>query len=73
MSALHNLATIAACSLTAPRLRGEVDARNASGEGDSPRAEIVENSPHPDPLPGNRAFTPVFDGLCGEREREAAL
>ena len=24
---------------------------------------------HPNPLPGERASTPVFDGLCGEREQ----
>jgi hypothetical protein len=28
-------------------------------------------APHPDPLPDIRAFTPVFDGLCGEREQTA--
>ncbi len=26
-------------------------------------------APHPNPLPSKRAFTPVFDGLCGERGR----
>jgi hypothetical protein len=25
------------------------------------------------PLPGIRAFTPVFDGLCGEREITAVV
>jgi peptide/nickel transport system ATP-binding protein len=48
----------AALSSTSPRLRGEVDARRASGEGDSPRAESVESPPHPDPLPAS-----------GEREK----
>ena len=58
-------------SSTSPRLRGEVDARSASGEGDSPRVELVERAPHPaspsgfagaspDPLPvknGEREMT----------------
>src|SRR5690349_6850081 len=35
-------------ALTSPRLRGEVDARSASGEGDSPRTESIESPPHPD-------------------------
>src|SRR5713226_3727472 len=35
------------CTFTSPRLRGEVDARSASGEGDSRRTEFVENPPHP--------------------------
>jgi Protein of unknown function (DUF3306) len=38
---------------TSPRLRGEVDARSASGEGDPPGAEAVERAPHPDPLPAS--------------------
>jgi PAS domain S-box-containing protein len=39
--------------VTSPRLRGEVDARSASGEGDSQHAETVERAPHPDPLPAS--------------------
>src|SRR5207302_173775 len=39
---------------TSPRLRGEVGlstrARNP-GEGDSPRTELLESPPHPDPYP----------------------
>src|SRR5438270_12365646 len=35
--------------LTSPRLRGEVDARSASGEGDSPGLALAERAPHPDP------------------------
>jgi hypothetical protein len=31
----------------------------------------LETPLHPDLLPGERAFTPVFDGLCGEKERTA--
>src|SRR6185436_3222440 len=48
----------AASSVTSPRLRGEVDARSASGEG----VQAIESPvpPHPDPLPAS-----------GEREREA--
>jgi DNA helicase-2/ATP-dependent DNA helicase PcrA len=45
-------------SFTSPRLRGEVDARSASGEGDSPLAAFAERAPHPDPLPAS-----------GEREK----
>jgi DNA helicase-2/ATP-dependent DNA helicase PcrA len=48
-------------SSTSPRLRGEVGARSAPGEGDSPSTELVEGAPHPDPLP-------VKDG---EREQSA--
>src|SRR6266581_4300501 len=36
---------------TSPRLRGEVDARSAAGEGDSPRGALADKAPHPDPLP----------------------
>jgi peptide/nickel transport system ATP-binding protein len=48
-----------AAALTSPRLRGEVDARSASGEGDSPRVALAEGAPHPDPLPA----------MGGEREK----
>jgi DNA helicase-2/ATP-dependent DNA helicase PcrA len=41
-------------SLTSPRSRGEVDARSASGEGDSPRTPVsTESPPHPKPLPAS--------------------
>jgi peptide/nickel transport system ATP-binding protein len=53
----------AAFSSTSPRVRGEVDARSAAGEGGSPRAQLVEAAPHPNPLP-------VKDG---ERERKPLL
>ncbi|HXF90124.1 MAG TPA: UvrD-helicase domain-containing protein [Xanthobacteraceae bacterium] len=43
---------------TSPRLRGEVDARSASGEGASRQPELLEPAPHPDPLPAG-----------GEREK----
>jgi hypothetical protein len=48
-------------SFTSPRLRGEVDARSASVEGDSPYIVLVEAPPYPDPLPAS-----------GEREHTAA-
>ena len=38
-------------AVTSPRLRGEVDARSASGEGGSPRSQSAESPPHPDTLP----------------------
>jgi DNA helicase-2/ATP-dependent DNA helicase PcrA len=37
--------------LTSPRLRGEVELRSNSAEGEPPRAESAESAPHPDPLP----------------------
>jgi DNA helicase-2/ATP-dependent DNA helicase PcrA len=48
-------------SFTSPRLRGEVDARSASGEGDSPQTALAESPPHPDPFPAS-----------GEREKAHA-
>jgi DNA helicase II / ATP-dependent DNA helicase PcrA len=43
-------------SLTSPRLRGEVDARSASGEGGSTSSsEFAVSAPHPDPLPASGA------------------
>jgi DNA helicase-2/ATP-dependent DNA helicase PcrA len=45
--------------ITSPRVRGEVDARSASGEGPFPQPERLETPPHPDPLPAS-----------GEREKE---
>jgi peptide/nickel transport system ATP-binding protein len=48
-------------ALASPRVRGEVDARSAAGEGDSPHAVLAETAPHPDPLPAS-----------GERERGEA-
>ncbi|OKO74974.1 UvrD-helicase domain-containing protein [Bradyrhizobium sp. NAS96.2] len=49
------LADVIPGDLTSPRLRGEVDAHSASGEGDSPHTELVETPPHPDPLPASGA------------------
>ena len=47
-------------SSTSPRLRGEVDGRSASGEGDSPQTSLLENPLHPNLLPAS-----------GEREKNA--
>ena len=33
---------------------------------------LLKVVPHPNLLPSKRAFTPVFDGLCGEKERSGA-
>jgi peptide/nickel transport system ATP-binding protein len=52
----------AAATSTSPRLRGEVGAQSAPGEGDSPPAVLAETAPHPNPLPAKG----------GEREKEAA-
>jgi DNA helicase-2/ATP-dependent DNA helicase PcrA len=41
--------------LTSPRLRGEVGAQSAPGEGLCPPAELAERGPHPDPLPASGA------------------
>src|SRR6516225_9946272 len=40
-------------SVTSPRVRGEVDARSASGEGPTP-TESSQAAPHPHPLSGSR-------------------
>jgi DNA helicase II / ATP-dependent DNA helicase PcrA len=60
---LRLLAQAPASSSTSPRLRGEVGEprSGAPGEGESPQTELVERTPHPDPLP-------VKDG---EREKSA--
>src|SRR5215471_10876464 len=50
-------------SSASPRMRGEVDLRSKSGEGDSPQAELLETAPHPSPDP-----LPVKDG---EREKSS--
>ena len=57
----------AALSSTSPRLRGEVGAPSAPGEGDSPSAVLAERAPHPGPLSASSARrAPVKDG---EREQ----
>jgi excinuclease ABC subunit A len=53
------VAELADAPSTSPRLRGEVDARSASGEGDPGRLRDMESAPHPNPLPVKN----------GERER----
>jgi peptide/nickel transport system ATP-binding protein len=60
-----------------PRARGEVDARSAAGEGDSPRVALAEAAPHPDPLPvkdGEREKTPLLlvEKLVKEYPRQGA-
>ncbi|MDO9295362.1 ABC transporter ATP-binding protein [Bradyrhizobium sp.] len=51
--------------LTSPRSRGEVDARSAAGEGDSPGTALAGTPPHPDPLPasGEREKRPGGDDI----------
>jgi peptide/nickel transport system ATP-binding protein len=56
--------------LTSPRLRGEVDAQSASGEGvaeQTPSSALAAVPPHPDPLPasGEREKKPGGDGSSG--------
>jgi HemY protein len=65
-----------ATDATSPRLRGEVDARSASGEGQTPRAEPSQQAPHPHPLPvdgererARQADEAKFRPPSGERER----
>ncbi|MEH2494698.1 peptide/nickel transport system ATP-binding protein [Bradyrhizobium sp. AZCC 1678] len=60
-----------------PRARGEVDARSAAGEGDSPRTALSEAAPHPDPLPaksGEREEVPLLlvEKLVKEYPRQGA-
>ncbi|WP_028350353.1 ATP-dependent helicase [Bradyrhizobium murdochi] len=63
------LSAIIPGDLTSPRLRGEVGAQSAPGEGDSPQTELVETAPHPNPLRASSArLDPVKDG---EREKSA--
>jgi HemY protein len=66
-----------AADSTSPRLRGEVDARSASGEG-PPQAEPSEQAPHPHPLPASgererapRADEPEFRPPSAEEEQRA--
>jgi DNA helicase-2/ATP-dependent DNA helicase PcrA len=49
------LDSIVAAIFTSPRLRGEVDARSAAGEGDSPRNALAESPTHANPLPASGA------------------
>jgi ATP-dependent DNA helicase UvrD/PcrA len=58
-------------SVTSPRLRGEVDARSAPGEGDSRNIAQAESAPHPDPLPASgarerteSAARPALKNIC---------
>ncbi|MGM4990531.1 dipeptide ABC transporter ATP-binding protein [Tardiphaga sp. 841_E9_N1_2] len=60
--------------LTSPRLRGEVDARSASGEGEPASESLIP--PHPDPLPasGEREQKPLLtvENLVKEYARQGA-
>jgi peptide/nickel transport system ATP-binding protein len=60
----------AAPALTSPRLRGEVGAQSAPGEGDSPPAALADAAPHPDAL---RASSARLDPSGGERETPLLL
>jgi DNA helicase II / ATP-dependent DNA helicase PcrA len=57
---------VGAAPLTSPRLRGEVGAQSAPGEGDSTPDELLENPPHPNPLPvnGEREQAPLKNICC---------
>ena len=64
-------------SSTSPRLRGEVDAQSAAGEGDYPRVALAETAPHPKPLPakgGEREYQPLLlvEKLVKEYPRQGA-
>jgi peptide/nickel transport system ATP-binding protein len=59
-----------ALSSTSPRLRGEVGARSAPGEGDSPPATLADAAPHPDPL---RESSARLGPAGGEMEKEPLL
>jgi DNA helicase-2/ATP-dependent DNA helicase PcrA len=48
---LRLLSQAPSSSSTSLRVRGEVELRSNSDEGDSPQTELVEAAPHPDPLP----------------------
>jgi peptide/nickel transport system ATP-binding protein len=54
--------------LTSPRLRGEVDAQRASGEGAHRNAQTVVMPPHPDPLM-SKSDSSDFDQSISDRTR----
>ncbi|SEH74596.1 ABC transporter ATP-binding protein [Tardiphaga sp. OK245] len=60
--------------LTSPRLRGEVDARSASGEGEPASESLIP--PHPDPLPasgeGEQKPLLTVENLVKEYARQGA-
>jgi len=55
-----------AAPLTSPRLRGEVELRSNSGEGESLQAQLPDEAPHPNPLPasGEREQAPLKNICC---------
>ncbi|MEK9283219.1 MULTISPECIES: ABC transporter ATP-binding protein [unclassified Bradyrhizobium] len=64
----------AAASFASPRARGEADAlgsalarQSPAGEGDSPRVELEETAPHPNPLRASEAR--LDPAKSGEREK----
>jgi DNA helicase-2/ATP-dependent DNA helicase PcrA len=63
---LRLLAQAPASSSTSPRLREEVGLQSNPGEGESPRTELLETPPHPDPLPvnGEREKAPLKNICC---------
>jgi HemY protein len=63
----------AAPGVTSPRVRGEVDARSAAGEGDSPQAVSSQPAPHPHPLPasGEREPAQQADKPASEEKEKA--
>jgi hypothetical protein len=52
-------------TFTSPRLRREVGARSATGEGELPRSLLLRDAPHPNPVPAG--------GERGHTERAAAF
>src|SRR5216683_2859478 len=71
---------------TSPRLRGEVGARSAPGEGGMPQCRFCKEAPHPNPLSRSRMFPTSttlimrarnrvgsISGAGGERERSESV
>jgi HemY protein len=63
----------AAPGVTSPRVRGEVDARSAAGEGGPPQTEASQPAPHPHPLPagGERERAQQADKPASEEKEKA--
>ncbi len=57
---------VGAVPVTSPSLRGEVELRSNSGEGEFPQAQLPVESPHPNPLPasGEREQAPPKNICC---------
>jgi DNA helicase-2/ATP-dependent DNA helicase PcrA len=54
----------AAAPLTSPRLRGEVAAHGAAGEGLAQNSPHTERAPHPSPLPASGEREPIESGAA---------